>query len=298
MDLNVQFWRTQSQSFFQRLIHWADILDPTLLLKSKKEIEDARLLLETSALPLEDPLQNKQVKQAWLLSLSSVNSHSGEIIPIVFRPPAFLPIVTPLAFANLLQHRQPKSTFFCQFLFHSYTVGFTIANGNLTAKTEETSYTTKELFLSIGAVTYSALVGSLPHYLMKYQRINPSQHSFFRRLLPISLLAGLSGINVIFARANEFEKGIEVMDKDGKVVGMSEKAGMKAVRETALSRAALFGIAMVVPEFLLYFMQRKKIFLRHEYYLTPMRLVMVFGLLGMFLPVSFSVFPQWGTGDV
>ncbi|XP_074855164.1 sideroflexin-4 isoform X3 [Carettochelys insculpta] len=272
MDLNVQFWRTQSQSFFQRLIHWADILDPTLLLKSKKEIEDARLLLETSALPLEDPLQNKQVKQAWLLSLSSVNSHSGEIIPIVFRPPAFLPIVTPLAFANLLQHRQPKSTFFCQFLFHSYTVGFTIANGNLTAKTE-----------------------SLPHYLMKYQRINPSQHSFFRRLLPISLLAGLSGINVIFARANEFEKGIEVMDKDGKVVGMSEKAGMKAVRETALSRAALFGIAMVVPEFLLYFMQRKKIFLRHEYYLTPMRLVMVFGLLGMFLPVSFSVFPQWGT---
>ncbi|XP_038264749.1 sideroflexin-4 isoform X1 [Dermochelys coriacea] len=299
MDVNLQFWSTEGKSFFQRFLHWADILDPTILLKSNEEIEKSRLLLQTGAQTLQEPLRDKKVKQAWKLSLSSVHPGTGEIIPLVFRPPAFLPLVSPLVFASLLPHRGAKQAFIWQFLFHAYAAGFTIANGNATAKTEEMALPQKlpqkQLLLSTGAVSYAACMGAFPHFLMTQNRLNsPSIQMFFRKILPIPLLACLSAFNVMIVRETEYENGIEVMDKNGKVVGVSQKAGLKAVQETALSRAAFFGTAVIIPESLLYFLQRTNFLLRNPHALTPLRLLMTVSALGALLPVSFSVFPQLG----
>ncbi|XP_065408449.1 sideroflexin-4 isoform X3 [Chrysemys picta bellii] len=271
MDVNLQFWSTEGKSFFQRFLHWADILDPTVLLNSNKKIEKSRLLLQTNAQTLQEPLQDKKVKEAWKLSLSSVHPGTGEIIPLVFRPPAFLPLATPLLFASLLPHRGAKQAIIWQFLFHAYTVGFTIANGNATVKAE-----------------------AFPYFVMTQHKLSGPMQTFFKRILPIPLLACLSVFNVMIVRGTEYENGIEVMDKNGKVIGVSQKAGLKAVQETALSRAALFGTAVIIPESLLYFLYRTNFLLRNPHALTPLRLVMTVSALGAMLPVSFSVFPQLG----
>ncbi|XP_065264060.1 sideroflexin-4 isoform X2 [Emys orbicularis] len=271
MDVNLQFWSTEGKSFFQRFLHWADILDPTVLLNSNETIEKSRLLLQTSAQTLQEPLQDKKVKEAWKLSLSSVHPGTGEIIPLVFRPPAFLPLATPLIFASLLPHRGAKQALIWQFLFHAYTAGFTIANGNATAKAE-----------------------AFPYFVMTQHRLSGPMQTFFRKILPIPLLACLSVFNVMIVRGTEYENGIEVMDKNGKVIGVSQKAGLKAVQDTALSRAALFGTAVIIPESLLYFLNRTNFLLRNPHALTPLRLLMTVSALGALLPVSFSVFPQLG----
>ncbi|EPY74707.1 hypothetical protein CB1_001907026 [Camelus ferus] len=74
------------------------------------------------------------------------------------------------------------------------------------------------------------------------------QHRQWKRKLP-----QLSGMNVIASRSLEPMRGIEVMDKDGNVIGYSRKAGTKAVKDTATSRVVLFGTSAFIPEIFSYF---------------------------------------------
>ncbi|KAH0623704.1 hypothetical protein JD844_006771 [Phrynosoma platyrhinos] len=232
-----------------------------------------------------ESLQDKKIKEAWKLSLASVHSGSGETIPIIFRPPAFLPFTAPL------------------FLLHAYIGGFSLANGssgteairNDTDKVVEREFPFKQSLLSIGAITYSACIGTLPQYLMiHYKPQNPSVQLLFRSVIPGPLTALLCAFNVTVIRATEFENGIKVMDSKGTVIGVSQRAGEKAVKETALSRAVLFGTAICIPDLALHFLKRTSILLRNPYVWTPLRSVVMISAFGAMIPVSFSLIPQVG----
>ncbi|OXB64470.1 hypothetical protein ASZ78_000146 [Callipepla squamata] len=204
MDANLRFWRAEGASFWQRLLLWADVLDPLHLLKSADEIKQARLLLENSEESQSEPTRNQQTKEAFLLSLACVHPDTGKIIPFFFRPPAFLPITLPLVISSSLQVRA-KQIFFCQFAFHAYTTGFTLFNGNGTTKDQ-----------------------AFPFIFMdRYTLKSPITHLIVKRLLPAPLFGLMSAFTVVAVRSPEFENGIEVMDRNGKVLGVSQKAGEK-----------------------------------------------------------------------
>ncbi|XP_048361495.1 sideroflexin-4 isoform X5 [Sphaerodactylus townsendi] len=276
MDWNLQFWQSEGKTFPQRFYHWIDILDPLLLLKPTKEIERSRALLLTSGPDITESLQNEEIKAAGKLSLASVNPVTGNIIPTIFRPPAFLPVTAPLA------------------LFHACTGGFNLANGSLTEDTKE--FPVKQMLLSTGAVLYCAFVGALPHYIMtRYKVQNPSMQLFLKKILPGPLTAILCAFNVLVIRGRESENGIEIMDSKGSIVGVSQNAGEKAVRETALSRALLFGTAVCIPDVVLDYVKRTNVLRRNLFVLGPLRAVMMISILGLMIPVSFSWIPQLGT---
>ncbi|XP_042646229.1 sideroflexin-4 isoform X2 [Tyto alba] len=286
MDANLRFWRAEGQSFFQRFLLWADVLDPLLLLKSADEIRTTRLLIQNSGKTLNEPIQNDETRQAFLLSLSSVHPDTDKIIPHIFRPPAFLPICLPLV--------QAKQTFFCQFVLHTYTTGFTLFNGNGTAKAEEYSVQQKQVVCGLGAISYAACIGAFPLFFMnRYTLKNSLMQLVVRKLLPAPLLGLMSAFTVAVVRSPEFENGIEVMDRNGKVVGVSQKAGEKAVKETALSRAVLFGTAFFLPAVITYFLERKK-FAKTPRALASVRMFAFTSVLAGMLPVSLSMFPQCG----
>ncbi|XP_048361496.1 sideroflexin-4 isoform X6 [Sphaerodactylus townsendi] len=267
MDWNLQFWQSEGKTFPQRFYHWIDILDPLLLLKPTKEIERSRALLLTSGPDITESLQNEE---------ASVNPVTGNIIPTIFRPPAFLPVTAPLA------------------LFHACTGGFNLANGSLTEDTKE--FPVKQMLLSTGAVLYCAFVGALPHYIMtRYKVQNPSMQLFLKKILPGPLTAILCAFNVLVIRGRESENGIEIMDSKGSIVGVSQNAGEKAVRETALSRALLFGTAVCIPDVVLDYVKRTNVLRRNLFVLGPLRAVMMISILGLMIPVSFSWIPQLGT---
>ncbi|KAM6391192.1 sideroflexin-4 [Pluvialis apricaria] len=293
MDANLRFWRAEGQSFFQRFLLWVDVLDPLLLFKSADEIRRARLLLQNGGKTLSEPIQNDQTKQAFLLSLSSVHPDTDKIIPVLFRPPAFLPISLPLVIVSSLQ-LQAKQTFFCQFVFHAYTTGFTLLNGNATAKAEEYLVQQKQIFYGLGAISYAACIGALPLVFMNRYTLKSSLTQLVvNKLLPAPLLGLMSAFTAAVVRSPEFENGIEVMDRNGKVVGVSQKAGEKAVKETALSRAVLFGTAFFLPAVLTYCVGRAK-FAKTPRALASVRMFMITSVLAGMLPVSFSMFPQCG----
>ncbi|XP_069719899.1 sideroflexin-4 [Phaenicophaeus curvirostris] len=280
-------------SFWQRFAFWADALDPLLLLAPADEIRRSRLLLQNSGKTLSEPIQDDQMRKAFLLSLSSVHPDTDKIIPVLFRPPAFLPICLPLVIVSSL-HLQAKATFFSQFVFHSYTTGFALINGNSTTKAEEYSVQEKQIFYSLGAISYAACIGAFPLVFMnRYTMKSPLMELIVRKLLPAPLLGLMSAFTVAVVRSPEFEHGIEVVDRNGKVVGVSQKAGEKAVRETALSRGVLFGTTFFLPNVLTYFVQRAKL-AKTPRNLAVVRMLFTTLVLGGMLPASLSMFPQRG----
>ncbi|NWU27464.1 SFXN4 protein, partial [Dyaphorophyia castanea] len=257
------------------------------------EIKTTRLFIQTNEETLSEPIQNNQTKQAFLLSLSSVHPDTDKIIPVLFRPPAFMPITLPLVIISSVQ-RQAKHSFFWQFVFHAYTAAFTLVNGNGTPKAEEYSLQQKQILLGLGAISYSACVGALPlTFMNRYTLKSAAMQLIVRKLLPAPLFGLTSAFTVAMVRSPEFDNGIEVMDRNGKVVGVSKKAGEKAVMETALSRAVLFGTTFFLPEVLMYGVNRAR-FVKNPRALSPVRMFVVMSVLAGMLPVSFSMFPQCG----
>ncbi|NWH79088.1 SFXN4 protein, partial [Piaya cayana] len=184
--------------------------------------------------------------------------------------------------------------FFLQFVFHSYTTGFALINGNGTAKAEGYSVQEKQIFYSLGAISYAACIGAFPLVFMnRYTMRSPLTELIVRKLLPAPLLGLMSAFTVAVVRSPEFEHGIEVVDRNGKVIGVSQKAGEKAVRETAVSRGVLFGTTFFLPNALAYFVQRAKL-AKTPRNLAIVRMLFTTLVLAGMLPASLSMFPQRG----
>ncbi|NXJ74409.1 SFXN4 protein, partial [Trogon melanurus] len=185
-------------------------------------------------------------------------------------------------------------TIFLQFAFHTYTTAFTLLNGNSTTKAEEYSFQEKQIYYGLGAISYAACLGAVPFVFMnRYTLKSPLTQLVIKKLLPAPLFGLMSAFTVAVVRSPEFENGIKVMDRNGKVIGVSQKAGEKAVRETALSRGALFGTTFFLPAVLMYFVERAK-FAKTPHALASGRMLMITSVLAGMIPVSFSMFPQCG----
>ncbi|XP_034407577.1 sideroflexin-4 isoform X1 [Cyclopterus lumpus] len=289
MDPNLLYWKSQGQSFLSRLQIWINLLDPLSLISSDDEIQKAHSLLGSG-----QPLNEKD-GQALTLSLSSVHADSGAVLPLVFRSAALLPISTPLVVASFLPHRSVKPALFWQFLLQSYSAGFNYANRN--SSPEQSKKTSlKQLLLMAGTVSYAACAGALPQIFISRLGVRSAAiQTFFRSILPIPLSAALAFFNVFTVRSEESETGIQVFDSNGNPVGLSKAAGDKAVRETALSRAVLFGTTAALPNLLVLLLQRTRLFQRNSLLAAPVRHMSVALVLGLMIPVSFSLFPQLGT---
>ncbi|CAN9500090.1 unnamed protein product [Ophioblennius macclurei] len=289
MDPNLLYWRAEGKSFLSRLLTWFDLLDPTLLLASDAEVQKAHTLLGR-----EEKL-GKEDESAVTLSLSSVHADSGAPLPLVFRPPAVFPISGPLVLASLLPHSSVKPALLWQLLLQSYCAGFNFAHRN--SSSEQGAKTSlRQLLLMAGTVSYTACAGALPQIFINRLNVrSPPVLSFFRTALPIPLSAALAFFNVFTVRNEETESGIQVFDHQGNLVGVSKAAGKQAVRETALSRAALFGMTAALPNLLLLLLRRWRLFQRNSLLTAPVRHVSTALVLGLMLPVSFSLFPQLGT---
>ncbi|XP_067383200.1 sideroflexin-4 isoform X2 [Channa argus] len=289
MDPNLFYWRSHGQSFASRLQIWVNLLNPISLLCSDAEIQKAHASLGSGE-------KSKKDSSALNLSLSSVHGDSGAVLPLVFRPPAFLPISAPLVVASFLPHNNIKPALFWQFLLQSYSAGFNYANRNYSSEKQDKQTRLKQLLLIAGTVSYATCAGTLPQVLINRLGIrNAPVQTFFRSILPIPLSAALAFFSVFTIRSEESETGIQVFDSNGNPVGVSKAAGKKAVKETALSRAALFGITGAAPNLLVLLLQSTRFFKRNSLLVAPLRHISVAFILGLMIPVSFSLFPQLGT---
>uniref|UniRef100_A0A3B5LAD2 Sideroflexin 4 n=1 Tax=Xiphophorus couchianus TaxID=32473 RepID=A0A3B5LAD2_9TELE len=197
--------------------------------------------------------------------------------------------------ASLLPHSGVKAALFWQFLLQSYNAGFSYVHRNSsTEKEKKTSL--QQLLLIVGTVSYTTCAGALPQIFIDRLRIrNPPLQTLCRSILPIPLSAVLAFVNVLTVRHQETETGIQVFDCNGNPAGVSKAAASKAVWETALSRAVLFGTTAAVPNLLVLFLQKRGFFQRNSLLMAPCRHISAALVLGTMIPVSFSLFSPAGT---
>ncbi|XP_006920882.1 sideroflexin-4 [Pteropus alecto] len=287
MEPNVRFWITERQSFIQRFLQWTELLDPTNLVISIEKIEKSRQLLLTNEDASIHDLEDQSIQEAWKRSLSTVHPDNSKLIPVLFRPAALLPFTAPMVFLSLVSVKSLKSMILPQLSFYTYNTAFNIINGN--ASYNRHPYET--VLLGAGAIVSTTFFGIVPRLLqIKFALKN----ILIRKTLPVIILAQVSGINAVASRSFEPVRGIEVMDKEGNVVGYSKRAGTKAVKDTATSRVVLFGTSALIPEIFSYFYKRTQFFLRYPSSLWTLKLSCTIFVMGLMVPVSFSMFPQIG----
>ncbi|XP_008561540.1 PREDICTED: sideroflexin-4-like [Galeopterus variegatus] len=154
-----------------------------------------------------------------------------------------------MVFLSLMPAKGLMSMILPQVSLYTYTTVFNIINGNASynRRPHET------ILLGAGAAASSTFFGLIPLFVqMKYSLDN----LWIKRALPVVVLAQVSGMNVFASRSFEPVRGIKVMDKEGNVVGHSRRAAQKAVNDTAISRAVLFGTSAFIPEVFTYFFKR------------------------------------------
>uniref|UniRef100_A0A3B4F9D6 Sideroflexin 4 n=1 Tax=Pundamilia nyererei TaxID=303518 RepID=A0A3B4F9D6_9CICH len=267
MDPNLLYWKAEGQSFLRRLKIWVNLLDPTLLLSSDVSSNHCSDLILWDEWKIPD-------------------------VYLVILLPAFIYLISQVV-ASLLPHSTVKPALFWQFLLQSYSAGFNYANRNSSSE-QGYNISLKQLLLITGTVSYTTCAGALPQIFINRLGLRSlAVQTFFRSILPIPLSATLAFFNVLTVRSEESETGIQVFDHNGNPVGMSKAAGEKAVWETALSRAALFGMTAAVPNLLVLLMKRP--FQRNSLLVAPLRHISTALVLGLMIPVSFSLFPQLGT---
>nr|XP_045016088.1 sideroflexin-4 isoform X2 [Jaculus jaculus] len=227
-------------------------MDPNLrfgISQRQGKIENSRQLLLTNEDAPTLYRDDQRIREAWQRSLSTVHPDNSKLIPALFRPAAFMPLVAPLVFLSMMPVKGIKSMILPQVSLYAYTTAFTITNGNASYSHGPVERT----LLGTGVCVSSTLFGLIPHFVhMRYGLDN----FWIRKALPIAILAQVSGVNVLASRRLESIRGIEVMDKKGNVIGHSRRAGEKAIKETAISRAVLFGTAAFIPEAFMYYLKK------------------------------------------
>ncbi|XP_023367450.1 sideroflexin-4 [Otolemur garnettii] len=285
MEPNVRFWIAERQSFFRRFLQWTDLLDPLNLFISVEQIEKARQLLFTNEDASTQALEDQRIQEAWKKSLSTVHPDSSQLIPTLFRPAAFLPFTAPMVFLSMMPTKGIKSIILPQVSLYTYITAFTFINGNASYSHHQP----ESLLLGAGAAVSSTFFGLIPHFIQRFLG-NP----LIKRALPVVFLANVSAGNVLATRSFEPVRGIQVMDKEGNVIGYSRIAGKKALVETAISRAVLFGTSAIIPEVCNYFFKRTQFFRKNPSSLWTVKLSCTILVMGLMVPVSFSMFPQMG----
>ncbi|XP_026560642.1 sideroflexin-4 isoform X1 [Pseudonaja textilis] len=292
MDLNLQFWRNEGQTFYERWKHWVEILDPLVIFTREADINASRDLLLNSGENVMSS-QDEKIRDAWKISLSCVNSSTGDTIPFFFRGGGFVFISASLAAIASLPYRTFLSSFCRQFVFQTYIGGFSLANRNSIKRPlendEKIEFSWKQACLAVGSTPALALIGTLPHYFIERKKSLNTPGHFFSKFMASALFGVLCACNVFTVRNFERESGIKVMRSTGEVIGMSQVAGKKAVRETALSRGILFGVPVVISETSVYLINRRRLFPQKSMFL---RGFLVYFFCWLILPVSLSWTPQ------
>ncbi|KAG9464117.1 hypothetical protein GDO78_020465, partial [Eleutherodactylus coqui] len=252
------------------------------------EIQKSKSLLEAlGPRNTEQKADEQKVIEAAKLCEASVHPDSGQVLPLLLRPPAYLFLGAPLAVAALFPHRTVASAFLFQLPFQTYNAGFTLVHRNRSLQEGKSQH---PLYLS-ASIVYLSCMGAAPALAMKRLGIrSPASHIFFGRILPTPLYALLGGLSVLLMRYPEVEQEVQVVDQEGNVVGTSNKAAQKAVQETALSRAALLGVTALIPS-----LMSRSHMMKNPRMFTLLNHLAGLIAFAMMVPLSFSLFPQKGS---
>ncbi len=255
-----------------------------MFLTKKKIDEYSEVLKDFTLHPekynLDHPSVNSELWSAKYGIKSAINSETGRMLPLPARMCSFVAMNLPIAFGLICMAPTMFNIATFNVINQTYNATMNYANGSGTE--DSLKYTafsfTLAVVSSIGTGFY------LKKKFDKGKSLGVIQEGLLR-ILP----SGVAGfLNLFFMRSDYFTKGIMVKDEKGNPLGISKRAGIKAVLEGGFTR-----IFLPLPLFINHFVIKgiSKLNLpKRAHIFTELTLCSI--ALGVGLPCSIAIFKQ------
>ncbi|ESO85043.1 hypothetical protein LOTGIDRAFT_130996 [Lottia gigantea] len=283
--------RFDQSTFSGRLRHFLDIIDPSTLLTSEKKLkESCQLLNDYKKGQLPPGTRDEDLWKAQKIKQAIIHPDTGEKILMPFRMSGYVPFGSPMVVGLLLPNPSITSVIFWQWLNQSHNACVNYSNRNASKPTPINRF----IMGYLGAVTSAVGIAlGLKNLIKKANRFSPATKLLIQRFVPFPAVASASVCNVVLMRNNELSEGIDVTDKDGKVVGTSLIAAKKALIETAITRLVLPAPILILPPIIMSYIERTKFLKRYPKIHLPVNAFVCTAAFALALPVAIALFPQY-----
>ncbi|KAM9835551.1 sideroflexin-5b isoform 2-T2 [Syngnathus typhle] len=288
--------RYDQGSFLGRLRHFVDIIDPSTLFVSEKQLKESiKLLDDFKHGTLPPGISNHQLWEAQKVKQAIIHPDTGGKIFMPFRMSGYVPFGTPIVIGLLLPNQTVVSTIIWQWLNQSHNACVNYANRNATKPTP----TSRFLQGYFGAVTSAVSIAvGLNVLIQKANKLSPATRMIIQRFVPFPAVASANICNVALMRHNELSEGVDVRDPNGKVVGSSKIAATHAIAETAFTRVVLPMPIFVLPPIIMSYLERLPFLQKNRRLMLPIHSIVCLLTFGLSLPVAISLFPQMSQIEV
>ncbi|CAD5210259.1 unnamed protein product [Bursaphelenchus okinawaensis] len=284
--------RYPTDSFLGRYLNYVDLIDPRTLFASNAKLEDAKKLLEDYKQGKSPDVSDKELWQASKLVSSTFHPDTGEKILPPFRMSGYVPFGWVTVTGMLLPNPSWGSILFWQWANQSHNACVNYANRNA-SNPQPLSVYGKAYLSAVGAAM--SISAGLTYVIKSLKSITPTQRLIIQRFVPLPATSLASTLNVLCMRMPEINKGIDVLDSEGKVVGVSREAAKKAVKETAMTRAFLPVPLLLIPPCIMPFIEKYKFVQNSATRHLLVNAIVCTLSFGFSLPIALALFPQTST---
>ncbi|XP_026997975.1 LOW QUALITY PROTEIN: sideroflexin-5a [Tachysurus fulvidraco] len=276
--------RFDQGSFYGRLRHFLDVIDPRTLFVSENHLNECVKLLEQyKDGTLTTGVINAQLWEAQKVKQAIFHPDTGEKIPMPFRMSGYIPFGTPLVVG--LPNQTLASTIFWQWLNQSHNACVNYCNRKASKSTGMSKFFQGYLGAVSSAVTIAVGLNVL---IRRADHFSPATRLLVQKFIPFPAVACANVCNVLLMRHSELSEGISVLDDQGNIVATSKLAARRAVLETAVTRIVLPMPILVLPPML----ERLPLLQAHPHFVLPVHSLVCLCAFGLALPLAISLFPQ------
>lgn len=287
---SMQAERFDQSTFQGRFSSMLSKCNPSLLIASDAAIRQAEALLKG---PLGPELSNDDLWDARLLVESAVHPDTGEIVPKPFRMSGYVPFNGPICVAVMMSTSIPTLLFW-NWVNQSQNALVNYFNRNASSPTSN-----ETLAISYSAAVGAALTMAFGLSQIIQRRFSPDRARQLLKFVAFPSSVVASSSNCYIMRSPEIQTGVELLDKDMKVVAQGRRSNVaaeKAVMETVYSRALLQIPVFLIPAV---FMSLPPIVAvtASASVAIPLSTLVTMIAFGLGLPAATAVFPQYGNMD-
>lgn len=281
--------RYDLSTYWGRVRHCAEIADPTMLLTTNKDLDEARKIIGAYRRG-ELKETNEEFWRAKKQLDSTVHPDTGEKVLLPFRMSSCVLSNLFVTAGMLTPNMGTLGTIFWQWANQSLNVAVNSANAN-----KSHPMTTAQLLTNYTmAVTASCGVAvGLNKIVPRLKGLSANSKLLLGRLVPFAAVVSAGIVNVFLMRGDEIRKGISVYDVNGDEVGKSKEAAILAVGETAFSRITNATPIMVIPPLILVRLQKTVLKGKSMAVQTAANLGLILATSFIALPFALAVFPQY-----
>uniref|UniRef100_A0A4W3IQB0 Sideroflexin 5b n=1 Tax=Callorhinchus milii TaxID=7868 RepID=A0A4W3IQB0_CALMI len=259
-------------TFYGRLRHFLDVIDPRTLFVTESRLKAALQLLEDYEHGITAPeVTDCQLWEAQKIKQAIIHPDTNQKIFMPFRMSGNSSTTcTYIVIGLLLPNQTLASTIFWQV---------------------RSPAPRQPHIITLDSVRLRPHVG-LNRFIQKTKQFSPAARLLIQRFVPFPAVASANICNVVLMRHSELIEGISVLDEEGKFVGSSKIAASHALMETALTRVVLPIPVLVIPPILMSLLERTSLVRSRPKLSLPIQSLVCLVAFGLALPVAISLFPQ------